>query len=208
MAKIVKEAPEKKTAAKSTEKKKKSATVAKKPTVVKKTTKPAATKTKKVTPKNIAEIPKPTAKKAVTPKTPEKKAAVSEKTSPKAKTRISAVDVIAQAMLDKKAQQVVSLDLTELDTAICDYFVICHADSTTQVQAIADNVEKEMFEQIKEWPMRMQGKENAFWIIVDYGDIVVHIFQTEYRRFYRLEELWADAVHKIHDDTETKHLKK
>jgi ribosome-associated protein len=110
------------------------------------------------------------------------------------------VEVIAQALRDKKAQDIVALDLTSLGAAICDYFVVAHADSGTQVVALADNVEKEMHEQIKENPMRVQGKENAFWIILDYGNVVVHLFQTEWRLFYRLEELWADAPQKKYKD--------
>ena len=101
--------------------------------------------------------------------------------------------VIASAMLDKKAQRVCSMDLRKPGASICDYFVICNADSTTQVVAITDYVEEMMYTQCNRKVRRSQGKENAFWVIIDYGDIVVHIFQTEYRAFYRLEELWADA---------------
>ena len=97
-------------------------------------------------------------------------------------------------MLDKKAQDVSSLDLRKLGTTICDYFVICNADSGVQVAAIADNVEEQMILKAGRKVRRSQGKENRFWVILDYSDIVVHIFQTEYRRFYRLEDLWADAV--------------
>ena len=103
------------------------------------------------------------------------------------------LEVIATAMLDKKAKQVCTLDLRKPGASICDYFVICHADSTTQVVAIAENVEEMMYTHCRRNPRRSQGKENAFWVIMDYGYIVVHIFQTEYRLFYRLEELWADA---------------
>lgn len=103
------------------------------------------------------------------------------------------VRTIVEAMLDKKAKNVCSMDLREIGTSICDYFVICNADSTPNVIAIADNVEEEMIVKCNRKVMRMQGKENAFWIILDFSNIVVHIFQTEYREFYRLEDLWADA---------------
>ena len=106
----------------------------------------------------------------------------------------SEIGVIAEAMLEKKAQDVVSLDLTKIGTAIADHFVICNADSTTQVVAISDNVEERMEEKCGRSPLRKQGRENAFWIILDYSDIVVHIFKTDQRQFYRLEDLWADAV--------------
>lgn len=103
------------------------------------------------------------------------------------------IDVIADAMLEKKGQGVVSLDLTKIGTAISDNFIVCNADSTTNVLAIADNVEDRVAEILRRKVVRSQGKENAFWVILDYSDVVVHIFQTPYRAFYRLEDLWADA---------------
>ena len=102
--------------------------------------------------------------------------------------------VIAEAMQEKKAQNVVSLDLTKIGTAIADHFVICNADSTTQVVAISDYVEEMMEKKCDRSVLRKQGRENAFWVILDYTDIVVHIFKTDQRLFYRLEDLWADAV--------------
>ena len=110
------------------------------------------------------------------------------------------VKVIADAMLDKKAQDVVSLDLRKIGTAIADYFVICNADSAPQVIAIADNVEEMMEKECSRSVVRQQGRENAFWIILDYTDIVVHIFKTDQRDFYRLEDLWADAVKTSYKD--------
>ncbi|MCI6492469.1 MAG: ribosome silencing factor [Bacteroidales bacterium] len=108
--------------------------------------------------------------------------------------------VIADAMLEKKGQEVVSLDLQPIGTAISDYFIVCHADSTTNVVAIADNIEERMIEKCGRKVLRTQGKENAFWVILDYGEIVVHIFQTPYRAFYRLEDLWADAERTAYED--------
>ncbi len=103
------------------------------------------------------------------------------------------VNCVANAMLDKKGQNVCSLNLKSIGTTICDYFIVCNADSRPQVLAIADNIEDEMAAKCKRKVVRQQGRENAFWIILDYGNIVVHVFQTEYRQFYRLEDLWADA---------------
>mgnify|MGYP003517768052 FL=1 len=108
--------------------------------------------------------------------------------------------VIADAMLEKKGQDVVSLDLRPIGTAISDYFIVCNADSTPAVVAIADNVEGRMIEKCRRKVVRTQGKENAFWVILDYGDIVVHVFQTPYRSFYRLEDLWADAEKTVYED--------
>lgn len=104
--------------------------------------------------------------------------------------------VIADAILDKKGQNVVSLDLRQIGSAITDFFVVCNADSTTNVAAIADNILKETNEKLSMKPLRMQGMENSFWIILDFGNIVVHVFQTPYREFYNLENLWADAQRK------------
>ena len=104
--------------------------------------------------------------------------------------------VIADAVLDKKGQDVVSIDLRPVGSSIADYFVICSAGSTTAVSAIADNILKEAREQLGLKPLRTQGMENNFWIILDYGHIVIHVFLEEYRQFYRLEDLWADAPHK------------
>ena len=110
------------------------------------------------------------------------------------------VKTIAEAMLEKKAKGVVSLDLRNIGTSISDYFVICNADSTTQVVAISDYVEEMMAKKCKRDVVRMQGRENAFWIILDYTTIVVHIFLTEYREFYRLEDLWADSAKTVYEE--------
>ncbi|MGN0191424.1 MAG: ribosome silencing factor [Candidatus Cryptobacteroides sp.] len=110
------------------------------------------------------------------------------------------VKVIADAMLEKKGQGVLSLDLKKIGTAISDYFIVCNADSGTNVLAIADNVEDRMAEKCGRKVIRTQGKENALWVILDYSDIVVHIFQTAYRAFYRIEDLWADAERTDYSD--------
>jgi len=103
------------------------------------------------------------------------------------------INVIADAMLEKKGQDVVSLDLRKIGTAISDHFIVCSADSTTNVTAIADNIEYRVGEKLGRKVFRTQGKENAFWVILDYSDVVVHVFLSQYRAFYRLEDLWADA---------------
>ena len=112
------------------------------------------------------------------------------------------LNVIAEAMLEKKGQEVVSLDLKNIGTAISDYFIVCSADSTTNVSAIADNIEDKLIEKFGRKPLRSQGRENCIWIILDYGDIVAHIFQTPYRDFYRLEDLWADAERTEYSDNQ------
>lgn len=103
------------------------------------------------------------------------------------------IDNIVSAIQDKKGHNIVSLDLTELEGTICDAFVICNADSTTQVDAIADGIVEELEEKLGEKPRRVEGKTNAAWIAIDYVDVMVHVFLTPLREYYRLEELWADA---------------
>ncbi len=115
-------------------------------------------------------------------------------------TNLNDINVIADAMMEKKGKDVISLDLRRINTAFTDHFVICNADSPIQVVAISDHIE-EMLEKKSDRPaVRKQGRENGFWIILDYTDIVVHIFKTEQRLFYRLEDLWADAVKTVYEE--------
>lgn len=102
-------------------------------------------------------------------------------------------ETIVSAIEDKKGKNIVSLDLSGFDGAICSKFVVCNADSTTQVAAIAAGIEEKVQETLGEKVWRIEGQQNALWIAMDYVDVVVHIFQTELRSFYKLEELWADA---------------
>ena len=103
------------------------------------------------------------------------------------------IETIVNAIQDKKVKDIVSLDLSGFDGAICSHFVVCNADSTAQVAAIADGIEQEVYEKLGQKLWRIEGQQNAFWNAMDYVDVEVHIFQTELREFYRLEELWADA---------------
>lgn len=109
------------------------------------------------------------------------------------------IETIVNAIQDKKGKDIVSLDLSGFDGAICSHFVVCNADSTAQVAAIADGIEQEVYEKLGQKLWRIEGQQNAFWIAMDYVDVVVHIFQSELRDFYRLEELWADAPIKKYD---------
>jgi len=103
------------------------------------------------------------------------------------------IAAIVGAIQDKKGKNIVSLDLSGFDGAICSRFVVCNADSTTQVTAIADGVEERVFETLGEKVWRVEGKQTGLWVAMDYTDVMVHIFTTELRDFYKLEELWADA---------------
>lgn len=100
---------------------------------------------------------------------------------------------VVAAMQEKKAKDIVHLDLTILPDAVTDYFVICHVSSKTQAGAVYDYVLEQVWKNCNEHPYHREGYENAEWILIDYVDVVVHIFLEEKRKFYHLEGLWADA---------------
>ena len=103
------------------------------------------------------------------------------------------IDSIIRGIFEKKGHEVVCIDLSQVENAICDYYVICHGDSNTQVNAIAESVEKETIKQLRLRPCSVEGMSNAEWVLLDYGETVVHVFQKPVRMRYRLEELWGDG---------------
>lgn len=103
-------------------------------------------------------------------------------------------ELILKGIEEKKGKDITVLDLTSISHAVCKYFIICSGDSTTQVQAIADSVQDEVLKGCGEKPWHTEGYENREWILVDYADVVVHVFLPEIREFYGLELLWSDAV--------------
>ena len=100
---------------------------------------------------------------------------------------------IVEGMQENKAQDIVVLDLRKLSSAVCDYFVICSGESSTQVDGIANSVARYTRQELKEKPWHIEGKTNSEWILLDYIDVVCHIFYKDARKFYELEELWSDA---------------
>ena len=102
-------------------------------------------------------------------------------------------DLVVQGMLEKKGQNIAVLDLRDVKNAIADYFIICSGTSDTQVNAIADSVLEEVEKQSGQDPWHKEGFQNREWILLDYLDVVCHIFQKEKRTFYDLEEFWGDA---------------
>ena len=104
------------------------------------------------------------------------------------------VDTIIEGMQEVKAHDIVCLDLKEIPNSITDYFVICHGDSSTQVESIAKSVEKVTSEQLSEKPFHKEGTQNSLWILMDYISIMVHIFYKDTRDHYDLESLWSDAL--------------
>lgn len=103
------------------------------------------------------------------------------------------VDAIVHGMEEIKANDIVVMDLRKVPNALSDYFVVCHGNSNTQVQAIADSVEKETWNLMQEEPAHTEGARNATWVLLDYVNVIVHVFGKEARGFYALEDLWADA---------------
>ncbi len=103
------------------------------------------------------------------------------------------VDTIVEGILEKKGKEIVILDLKKIGYAFCDDFIICHADSNTQVSGIADSIEKKVKEELNIRVHHREGIENSIWVLMDFNDVLVHIFQKEFREYYKLEELWGDA---------------
>ena len=103
------------------------------------------------------------------------------------------INSIIKGIFEKKGHEVVCIDLSQVENAICECFVICHGDSNTQVNAIAESVEKETVEQFSVRPDSVEGMANAEWVLLDYGQTVVHVFQKPFRMRYKLEELWGDG---------------
>ncbi|MBD1363376.1 ribosome silencing factor [Mucilaginibacter sp. ZT4R22] len=102
-------------------------------------------------------------------------------------------ELAIHGMQEKKGNELVRLDLRNIKSSVADYFVICHADSATQVKAIANSVEEEIYKAIQQDPWRKEGLEYGEWILLDYIDVVVHIFRTDKREYYGVEDLWGDA---------------
>ena len=108
---------------------------------------------------------------------------------------------VVEGMLDKKAHDVVVMDLREIKHAVADYFIVCSGNSDTQIDAISDSVEDQIHKKSKQNPWKREGQQNKEWILLDYIDVVAHIFNKEKRTFYGLEELWGDAkITRIEDN--------
>ncbi|HLR77396.1 MAG TPA: ribosome silencing factor [Balneolaceae bacterium] len=108
--------------------------------------------------------------------------------------------IIGEALLDKKGEDITVLNVSEL-TTLTDAFVVCHAGSDVQVKALADSVTESTREQLNEKPWKKEGLEHRRWVILDYVNVVVHIFKQELRDHYALERIWSDAeITKIEDE--------
>lgn len=106
---------------------------------------------------------------------------------------------IIRALQDKKAENIVSLDLRKIPEAVADFFIVCEANNQPQIRALADNVESEVKQECEESPYHHEGRQNLQWVLIDYVNVVVHIMAPDSRKFYKLEEMWSDAVLEEHD---------
>jgi ribosome-associated protein len=102
-------------------------------------------------------------------------------------------DAIVKGMQEKKAADILILDLRKVKNAVADFFVICSGSSDKQLDAIADSVDQEVYKLVKENPWHIEGKNNKEWLLLDYFDVVAHIFRQDRREYFALEKLWGDA---------------
>ncbi|GAL71619.1 ribosome silencing factor [Jejuia pallidilutea] len=113
-----------------------------------------------------------------------------------AKEKISAdqlISVIISGIEDVKGKEISILDLREIENTVCDYFIICEGTSNTQVNAIVNSVQKKVSKELKDHPWHVEGADNAEWVLLDYVNIAVHVFQKHIREYYDIESLWGDA---------------
>jgi len=101
--------------------------------------------------------------------------------------------LITEAIREKKGHRIIRIDLTGVEHAICDSFIICHGESSTQVDAITDSIREKLKVEAGIRAHHVEGVQNSQWVLMDYFDVLVHVFLEEFRDFYKLEELWADG---------------
>ncbi len=103
------------------------------------------------------------------------------------------ITAILGGIEDVKGKDIKILDLRELENTVCDYFIICEGTSNTQVNAIVNSVQKKVSKELKDHPWHVEGSDNAEWVLLDYVNVVVHVFQKHIRQYYDIESLWGDA---------------
>ncbi|MEY8868766.1 MULTISPECIES: ribosome silencing factor [Flavobacteriaceae] len=103
------------------------------------------------------------------------------------------ITTILAGIEDVKGKEITILDLREIENTVCDYFIVCEGTSNTQVNAIVNSIQKKVSKELKDSPWHVEGVENAEWVLIDYVNIVVHVFQKHIRQYYDIESLWGDA---------------
>ena len=104
------------------------------------------------------------------------------------------ITTIISGIEDVKGKEIILLDLREIENTVCDYFIICEGTSNTQVNAIVSSIQKQVSKNTKDKPWHIEGTDNAEWILMDYVNVVVHVFQKHIREYYDIESLWGDAI--------------
>ncbi len=103
------------------------------------------------------------------------------------------ITTILAGIEDVKGKEITILDLREIENTVCDYFIICEGTSNTQVNAIVNSIQKKVSKELKDNPWHVEGNDNAEWVLIDYVNVVVHVFQKHIRQYYDIESLWGDA---------------
>lgn len=103
------------------------------------------------------------------------------------------ISTILNGIEDVKGKEITILDLREIENTVCDYFIICEGTSNTQVNAIVNSIQKKVSKATHDKPWHIEGTENAEWVLMDYVNVVVHVFQKHIRDYYDIESLWGDA---------------
>ncbi|SHH29420.1 ribosome silencing factor [Winogradskyella jejuensis] len=103
------------------------------------------------------------------------------------------ITTIISGIEDVKGKEIILLDLREIENTVCDYFIVCEGTSNTQVNAIVNSIQKQVSKTIKDKPWHIEGTDNAEWVLMDYVNVVVHVFQKHIREYYDIESLWGDA---------------
>jgi ribosome-associated protein len=103
------------------------------------------------------------------------------------------ITTILSGIEDVKGKEITILDLRDIENTVCDYFIICEGTSNTQVNAIVNSVQKKVSKALKDNPWHVEGSDNAEWVLMDYINVVVHVFQKHIRQYYDIESLWGDA---------------
>lgn len=103
------------------------------------------------------------------------------------------ISTILSGIEDVKGKEISILDLREIENTVCDYFIVCEGTSNTQVNAIVNAVQKKVSKELKDKPWHIEGQDNAEWVLMDYVNVVVHVFQKHIREYYDIESLWGDA---------------
>lgn len=103
------------------------------------------------------------------------------------------ITTILSGIEDVKGKEITVLDLRDIENTVCDYFIICEGTSNTQVNAIVNSIQKKVSKELKDNPWHVEGSDNAEWVLIDYVNVVVHVFQKHTRQYYDIESLWGDA---------------